>query len=118
LGVGATKGKDKTIVKCRWIYKVKKDGLTKPRLVAKGFSQTHGIDYNETFAPAAKFKSIRVLALAAQEVMEIHQMDVVSAFRAGDLEEVYMEQPQEYLILGRNGEELVCKLKRPLHGLK
>jgi hypothetical protein len=51
--------------------------------------------------------------------MEIHQMDVVSAFLAGGLEEeVYMEQPQGYSILGNNEEELVCKIRKPLYGLK
>jgi hypothetical protein len=70
--------------------------------VAKGFSRTHGVDFTETFAPGAKFTSIRVLlALAVQEDMEIHQIDVVLAFLAGDLEEVYMEQPQGYSILGK-----------------
>ncbi len=61
--------------------------------MARGFTQTFGVDYNETFAPVAKFVSIRcILALAAIEDMEIHQMDVKTAFLNGDLEEeIYME---------------------------
>jgi len=70
----------------------------KARLVARGFTQTFGVDYNETFAPIAKFVSIRyILALAAIENMEIHQVDIKTAFLNGDLEEeIYMEQPKGF----------------------
>ncbi len=85
--------------------------------MAKGFTQTFGVDYNETFAPIAKFVSIRcVLALAAIEDMKIHQMDVKIAFLNGDLEEeIYMEQPKGFT---QEGEYLVCKLQKSLYGLK
>jgi hypothetical protein len=68
---------------------------TRLRLVAKGFSQVEGIDYNETFSPVAKMNSIcLVLALAASHKWEVHQMDVKSVFLHEDLqEEIYMEQP-------------------------
>ncbi len=69
-------------VSCKWVFKVKQGANGevehyKARLVARGFTQTYGVDYNETFAPVAKFTSIRcILALAALEDMEIHRMDV------------------------------------------
>ncbi len=90
----------------------------KARLVARGFTQTYGVDYNETFARVAKFTSIRcILALAALEDMEIHQMDVKTTFLNGELEEeIYMEQPQGFVHQG--GEHLVCKLQKSLYGLK
>ena len=64
-------------------------------LVAKGFSQFQGIDYNETFAPVEKMDSIRlVLAIAASKQWEVHHMDVKSAFKHEYLkEEIYMQNP-------------------------
>ncbi len=72
-------------VSCKWVFKIKQ-GVNgeveryKARLVARGFTQTYGVDYNETFAPVAKFTSIRcILALAALEDMEIHQTTFLNA---------------------------------------
>ena len=85
----------------KWVFKVKytPSGLLeryKARLVARGFSQQYGIDYEETFAPTLRFDSLRMLlAIAAYEDWHIHQMDVVSAYLAGELEEeIYMESPE------------------------
>ena len=107
----------------RWIFKIKylPDGTIdkyKARLVAKGYAQKEGIDYEETFAPVAKFTSIRVLlAIAAKQDYEIHQMDVTTAFLNGNLdEEIYMTQPEGFEEPGK--ENLVCKLKKGLYGLK
>jgi Reverse transcriptase (RNA-dependent DNA polymerase) len=80
--------------------------------------QIPGIDYDETFSPVARFESLRLLlALAALEDWEIHQMDVKSAFLNGVLdEEIYMEQPQGFISTGQ--ETKVCHLKKAIYGLK
>ena len=90
----------------------------KGRLVAKGYAQKQGIDYEETFSPVVRFSSIRtILAFAVQHNMFIHQMDVVSAFLHSSLQEdIYMQQPDGYVKAGK--EKLVCKLKMSLYGLK
>jgi len=109
------------VVSSKWVFKVKRqsDGSTeryKARLVARGFSQKPGIDYDETFAPVAKFQSIRLLlALAAMHDLELHQMNVKTAFLYGSLEElVFMEQPEGF----ERGKDMVWQLNKALYGLK
>ena len=115
--------KDKKCIGCKWVYKTKynSDGTIekhKARLVAKGFKQKYGIDYEETFASVARQETIRlVLSLAAHKGWKVMHMDVKSAFLNGYLqEEVYVEQPQGFIIKGK--EHLVYKLKKALYGLK
>ena len=110
-------------IDCRWVFKVKykADGSVerhKARLVAKGCSQKPGLDYEETFSPVAKYTSIRsLLAIANQLNLEVHQMDVSTAFLNGDLEEeIYMSQPEGYV--KEREEGLVCKLNKSIYGLK
>nr|GEW17341.1 hypothetical protein [Tanacetum cinerariifolium] len=107
----------------KWLFKKKTnmDGnihTYKARFVAKGYTQTLGIDYEETFSPVADIRAIRILiAIAAYYDYEIWQMDVKTAFLNGYLnEEVYMEQPKGFV----NPKYLnrVCKLKRSIYGLK
>jgi len=89
----------------------------KAKLKARGFTQTYRMDYNETFAPIAKFTSIHcILSLATLEDMEIPQMDVKITFLNGELkEEIYMEQLQGFM--HQRGEHLVCMLHKSLYGL-
>ncbi|KAK8547551.1 hypothetical protein V6N12_031688 [Hibiscus sabdariffa] len=108
---------------CKWVFKKKTDmdgnvQTYKGQLVAKGFRQIHGIDYDETFSPVAMFKSIRILlAIAAFHDYEIWQMDVKTAFLNGKLEEdVYMTQPEGFVTPENAG--MVCKLQRSIYGLK
>ena len=110
-------------VGCKWIFKTKctsegKIERYKARPVTKGYTQKPGEDYDQMFSPVARYSSIRaLLAFAVQNNMIIHQMDVVTAFLNGTLdEEIYMEQPPGYIMEGK--ENLVCELKRSLYGLK
>jgi hypothetical protein len=89
------------------VYKLKRNEARdivkhKARLVARGFVQQEGIDFDEVFAPVARIESVRLLlALAAQEGWRVHHMDVKSAFLNGDLkEEAYVRQPAGFVIAG------------------
>ena len=81
---------------CRWLFKLKEDGQYKVRLVAKGYGQQAGLDYTETFAPVAKFTSLRsLLALVAENDWELEGMDVKTAFLHSEHEETdFMEIPE------------------------
>ncbi|RVW99246.1 Retrovirus-related Pol polyprotein from transposon TNT 1-94 [Vitis vinifera] len=110
-------------VGCKWIFtvKYKADGNVdryKARLVAKGFTQSYGIDYQETFAPVAKLNTVRVLlSLAANLDWSLHQLDVKNAFLNGDLEEeVYMDIPAGLEMTSNFNK--VCRLQKSLYGLK
>lgn len=114
---------DRKIVGSKWIFRKKMDAngtvnRYKARLVAQGCSQRFGLDYEETFSPVVCFESVRsVIGLGAHHKLQLHQMDVTTAFLHGELsEEVYMEQPEGYIVPGQ--EHLVCRLKRSIYGLK
>ena len=115
--------KDRKAVGSKWVFKLKvgPDGQVerhKARLVAQGFAQKQGLDYDETFSPVVRLESLRtVITLAVQNGMKMHQRDVTTAFLNGELqEEVYMKQPEGFAAEGQ--EDLVCKLKRSIYGLK
>ena len=108
---------------CKWIFKTKIDGngdieRYKARLVAQGFTQKFGVDYDQTFSPVVSFESVRsVIAIAAKNGLKLHQMDVKTAFLNGELnEEIYLRQPEGFVVKGY--EDHVCKLKRSIYGLK
>ncbi|CAL1382933.1 unnamed protein product [Linum trigynum] len=90
----------------------------KARVVARGFSQREGVDYNEIFSPVVRHTSIRVLlAIVAHYDLELEQLGVKTAFLHGELEEeIYMTQPEGFEVPGK--EDYVCKLKKSLYGLK
>jgi len=113
------------IVGSKWVFRAKKDAAgnvvrKKARLVAQGFSQVPGIDYFDTFAPVARLATIRtVLALAARDNMELHQIDIKGAYLNGELtpgEVIYMRQPPGYE--SRDHPRHVCRLHKTLYGLK
>jgi hypothetical protein len=105
----------------RWLFKIKHKGdgtieRYKACLVAKGFAQHYGIDYDETYSPVFKLTSLRILlSIGATLDLEIHQMDVKTAFLNGEIDtDIYIEQPQGY----ETKPNHVCKLQKGLYGLK
>ncbi|KZV42797.1 hypothetical protein F511_20248 [Dorcoceras hygrometricum] len=107
----------------KWVYKIKRDDNNqveqyRARLVMKGYAQKEGIDFNKIFSPVVRLNVVRVvLALCAVFDLHLEQQDAKMAFLHGDLEEeIYMLQPEGF---GETGKEnLVCRLKKSLYGLK
>jgi hypothetical protein len=114
---------NQNVVGTKWVFRKKQDehGVVtrnKARLVAKGYSQVQGLDFGETYAPIARLESIRILlAYTTYHGFKLYQMDVKSVFLNGPIkEEVYVEQPPNF----EDSEypNHVCKLSKPLYGLK
>jgi hypothetical protein len=110
-------------IECKWIFKKKTDAdgnihIYKARLIAKGFRQIQGVDYDETFLLVAVLKSIRILlAIAAYYDYEIWQMDIKMAFLNGILsKDVYMTQPEGFA--DQQNARKVCRLMKSIYGLK
>jgi hypothetical protein len=110
-------------VGCKWVLrkKYKADGSLdkyKARLMAKRFTQQPGVDFVDTYSPVAKVASVRIIMVVAARLdLELHQLDIKTAFLNGDLkEEIYMDQPDGLQIKGQEGK--VCRLKKSLYRLK
>ena len=114
----------KTAVGGRWVYTIKESSTGaktfKARYVAKGYSKVRGIDFQETFAPAANLTSLRVLMkVAAQHDLFLHQMDVKTAYLNAPIDyEIYMDQGEGFEVSSGSGGRLVYKLNKSLNGLK
>ncbi|KAL8135932.1 hypothetical protein AgCh_010520 [Apium graveolens] len=115
--------KNVSIIGTKWFFKNKVDEFgtvtrNKARLVAQGYNQQEGIDFDQTYAPVARLESIRMLlAYACYKKIKLHQMDVKSAFLNGFLEEeVYVKQPPGFEY--EQHPDYIYKLKKALYGLK
>jgi Reverse transcriptase (RNA-dependent DNA polymerase) len=110
--------KGRKTIGCRWVFDVKSDGRKKARLVAQGFSQVEGIDFNELFSPVVHFESVQlIIALSAPENYYCVGVDVRNAYLYGKLdEEIYMRQPEGFKVRGQ--ENKVIHLQHALYGLK
>ncbi|KAJ9520116.1 hypothetical protein QJQ45_030042, partial [Haematococcus lacustris] len=112
------------VLPTKWVLKVKRDAAGnveryKARLVAKGYFQQSGVDVGDVYAPVSKHTTLRaLLAKAAAENMEVHQLDFETAFLNGVLEEhevIYVQQPEGF----REGSSnTVCRLHKALYGLR
>lgn len=111
------------VISNTWVYKLKlnTDGSInkyKARLVAHGFRQWYGSEYNATEAPVARTSSVKMLlAIAHNKKMKLHQLDITGAYLNGEIQEtIYMEQPKGFVNPSKPGH--VCQLKKALYGLK
>ena len=103
---------------CRWVFDIKGDGHKKARLVAQGFSQVEGVDYNKLFSPVVQFRSVHLmLALTALHNWYMMGVDICTAYLYRKLdEEIYMCQPEGFIARGQESK-VIC-LKRALYSLK
>jgi len=111
------------VIGSMWKFKLKRDSngnvsKFKARLVARGDMQDP--DWGSVFAPAVRYTSLRViLAIACHQDFEIEQMDVVTTFLNADVElDIYMEQPQGFVVLSPSGDRLICHLRKVLYGIR
>ena len=108
---------------CKWIFKNKKDlkgniERYKARLVAKGFTQRKALTLKKPFSVVSSKDSFTtIMTLVAHYDLELHQMDVKTAFLNGDIEEIiYMMQPENFV--SGDSKSMVCKLNKSIYGLK
>nr|GFC06391.1 Gag-Pol polyprotein [Tanacetum cinerariifolium] len=111
------------VINLKWLWKNKRDEentviRNKSRLVAKGYAQKEGVDFEESFAPVARLEAVRLfIAYATHKSFTIYQMDVKTAFLYGPLKEVvYVNQPDGFVDPYHPNK--VYRLKKALYGLK
>ena len=116
---------NRTVTKGRWVYTLKQGKEPgkvqyKARYVARGFTQVHGLDYDETFSPTTRFTSIRVLLQkAANDNLYLHQMDVKGAYLNAPIDkDIFLQQPPGYEQTKDDGSQLTCHLRKSIYGLK
>ena len=105
------------VVRTRWVFAWKGDGRAKARIAAKGFDQTFGVSYSESFSPTLKMTSLRLfLHLCVEYGLDIFMDDVVAAFISSELgeDEVYLEVPEGFVC----PPGYVLRLRAPVEGLK
>ena len=111
----------RSLIKFVWVYKIKRDGSFKSRLCVQGCRQVAGVDYNQTWCGTMRGASLRMLsAVAAREDMKMRRWDFVAAYLQGELEDgevVYCRPPPGYSKHDENGNELVCKVVKPVYGM-
>lgn len=115
------KAEGQKMINCTWVFKIKKDQLNIPieykaRLCAKGFQQTKGVDFSETYAPTGKLVSLRMLiAYSLSNNLLFHQIDIKSAFLNAPLaEELYLNPPPGV----QTPKNHVLKLNKAIYGLR
>lgn len=108
----------KKLIGSRWVYSIKDNMKYKARVVARGFTQEAGIDYQEIFSPVIRYESIKLLfSLAAKQNKVVHQLDINTAFLNAELpEETYIKQIDGFT--DKDHPDKVLKLNRALYGLK
>jgi Reverse transcriptase (RNA-dependent DNA polymerase) len=108
--------KGRKIIGCKWVFKKKRNGVQRERLVALGYSQVPGIDFSENFAPVIDDATFRlVLILIQREQLKAYSLDVESAFLHGELDkEIYMRKPKGYEEIFGSKEDLCLRLKKSI----
>jgi hypothetical protein len=112
------KPKGKRVVKNRWVFDIKPNGRKRARLVAHGFFQIEGVDFDQIFSPVVQYKTVCLIcALAALKKWHMSALNMHNAYLYSELsKEIYMEQPEGYKALGK--EHKVLCLHKALYNLK